>query len=177
MLFSKYVEHNVTWIWPYIILHRLNIICWVMLIKFLKFNKQIVNTFAKEIIGNKGEFITLSNIWDFLASHYSQANSEYFQTSKLEHFAKIVKKWKSFTIFAKTSFLDVWEIPHYASKLASKVKGASFLNQFKYQMGMVEKFKKCDFILKLKLAELNQNNIQSNQIDQMLCENFILPWK
>ena len=40
---------------------------------------------------------------------------------------------------------------------------------------MVEKFKKCDFILKLKLAELNQNNIQNNQIDQMLCENFILP--
>ena len=73
-------------------------------------------------------------------------------------------------------FLDVWEGSDYASELASEVKDVSFLNQFEYQMGLVEKFKNCDFILKLKLAEINQNKIQSNQISHMLCENFILPW-
>ena len=37
--------------------------------------------------------------------------------------------------------------------------------------------KNSDFILESKMAQLNQNKIQNNQIDQMECENFILPWK
>ena len=35
------------------------------------------------------------------------------------------------------------------------------------------RLKNGDFILESKIAEL----IQNNQIDQMHCENFILPWK
>ena len=53
--------------------------------------------------------------------------------SKMELFAKIVKNEKPFTIFAKTSILDVWQGSEYASELASKVKAVSVLNQFKYQ--------------------------------------------
>ena len=33
-----------------------------------------------------------------------------------------------------------------------------------------------DFILESKMAELNQNKTENNQIDQMQCENFIFPW-
>ena len=51
----------------------------------------------------------------------------------MELFAKIVKNEKPFTIFAKTSILDVWQDPKYASEFASKVKDISFLNHFKYQ--------------------------------------------
>ena len=32
--------------------------------------------------------------------------------------------------------------------------------------------KNCDFILESKMAELNQNKIQSSQIDQMQCGNL-----
>ena len=46
----------------------------------------------------------------------------------MELFAKIVKNEKPFTIFAKTSNLDVWEGSEYASKLASKVKDVINLN-------------------------------------------------
>ena len=51
----------------------------------------------------------------------------------MDLFAKIVKSEKPFTIFAKTSILDVWQGSEYASELASKVKDVSVLNQFKYQ--------------------------------------------
>ena len=51
----------------------------------------------------------------------------------MELFAKIVKNQKPFTIFAKTTILDVWQGSEYASELAFKVKDALFLNQFKYQ--------------------------------------------
>ena len=51
----------------------------------------------------------------------------------MELFAKIVKNEKPFTIFVKTSILDVWQGSEYASELASKVKDVSFLNQFEYQ--------------------------------------------
>ena len=51
----------------------------------------------------------------------------------MELFAKIVKNEKPFTIFVKSSILDVWQDYEYASELASKVKDVSFLNQFKYQ--------------------------------------------
>ena len=50
----------------------------------------------------------------------------------MEFFMKIVKNGKPFTIFVKTSILDVWQGSEYASELASKVKDVSFLNQFKY---------------------------------------------
>ena len=33
-----------------------------------------------------------------------------------------------------------------------------------------------DFILESKMAEVNQNKTENNQIDQMQCENFIFPW-
>ena len=62
-----------------------------------------------------------------------QGNSESCQASKLEHFTKIVKNEKPFTIFVKTSILDVWQGSEYASELASKVTDVSFLKQFEYQ--------------------------------------------
>ena len=52
----------------------------------------------------------------------------------MEIFAKIIKKEKTFTIFAETSILDVWQSSEYASELTSKVKDVSFFHQFKYQM-------------------------------------------
>ena len=40
------------------------------------------------------------------------------------------------------------------------------------------RLKKRDFILESKMAELNQNkNSKKKQIDQIQCENFILPSK
>ena len=47
--------------------------------------------------------------------------------------AKIVNNEKLFTIFAKTSILDVCQGSEHGSELASKVKDISFLNQFKFQ--------------------------------------------
>ena len=46
---------------------------------------------------------------------------------------KINFKIPPFTIFVKTSILDVWQDSEYASELASKVKDVPFLNQFEYQ--------------------------------------------
>ena len=40
-----------------------------------------------------------------------------------------------------------------------------------------QRLKNSDFILESTMAKLNQNKIQNNQINQMQCENFILPWK
>ena len=61
----------------------------------IKFNKQVANSFAKIINGYKGEFKTLSNIWDRVfptkSLLASEANSESCQTSQMELFAKIVK--------------------------------------------------------------------------------------
>ena len=51
----------------------------------------------------------------------------------MELFVSIVKKEKPYTIFVKTSILDVWQGSEYASDLASKVPDVSFLNQFEYQ--------------------------------------------
>ena len=45
----------------------------------------------------------------------------------------MIKKEKSFTIFVKTSILDVTQGSEYASELASKVMNISFLNQFECQ--------------------------------------------
>ena len=58
----------------------------------------------------------------------SEANSESCQTSNMELFAKIAKNKKPFTIFVKTSILNVWKGSEYAYELSSKVKDVSFLN-------------------------------------------------
>ena len=52
-------------------------------------------------------------------------DSKSCQTSKMELFVKIVKKEKPFTIFVKTSILDIWQGSEYASELASKVADVS----------------------------------------------------
>ena len=79
----------------------------------------------------------MSNIWDRAFSAKSQlaleAKSEFYQTSKMELFAKIAKNQKPFTICEKTSILDVWQGSEYDAELASKVKDVSILNQFEYQ--------------------------------------------
>ena len=54
------------------------------------------------------------------------------KTARLER-DKINFKIPPFTIFVKTSILDVWQGSEYASELASKVTDVSFLNQFEYQ--------------------------------------------
>ena len=50
----------------------------------------------------------------------------------MELFAKIVKNEKPFTIFVKTSILDVRQVSECASEFAFKVTDVSFLNQFEY---------------------------------------------
>ena len=64
-------------------------------VMLIKFSKQIAKSFAKIINDYKGEFKALSNIWDGAFSTkpllVSSANSESYQTSKMELFAKIVK--------------------------------------------------------------------------------------
>ena len=42
----------------------------------------------------------------------------------------------------------------------------------------VHRLKSSNFIIESKMAELNQKKkIQNSQINQIQCENFILPWK
>ena len=50
---------------------------------------------------------------------------------------------------------------------------------FEYYMKNLANFHRLensDFILDSKMAEI-KIKIQNKQIDEMLCENFILPWK
>ena len=68
--------------------------------------------FLQVAAGFRGEVRILSNIKDGAFCKHSQ---------------------EPFTIFVKTSFLDVWQGSEYASELASKVTDVSFLNQFEYQ--------------------------------------------
>ena len=56
----------------------------------------------------------------------SEANTGSCHTSKMELFAKIVRNEKPFTIFGRTSILDIEQGSEYASELASKVKDVSF---------------------------------------------------
>ena len=51
----------------------------------------------------------------------SEANSDSYETSIMELFAKIEIE-KLFTIFLKNSILDVWQGSEYTSALAFKVK-------------------------------------------------------
>ena len=64
-------------------------------VMLIKLSKQIANSFVKIINGYKGEFTTMSSIWDGAFSKKqllaSEANSECCQISKIELFAKIVK--------------------------------------------------------------------------------------
>ena len=46
---------------------------------------------------------------------FLEAYSEACQTSKMELFAKTINGWKSLTIFAKISILDVWQGSEYTS--------------------------------------------------------------
>ena len=43
-----------------------------------------------------------------------------------------------------------------------------------FSLSNFHKLKNSDFILESEMTEIQ---IQNNQINQMLCENFILPWK
>ena len=77
----------------------------------IKFSKQIANNFSKIINGYKDEFKTLSNICDgaFTTIRYwlqrqTQNIAKHLRRSFLQ---KIVKNKKPFTIFGKTSNLDV----------------------------------------------------------------------
>ena len=60
-------------------------------------------------------------------------NMEQKMDTKMELFVEMVKNWKPFTTFAKTTILDVWKGSEYDSELASKVEDVSFLNLFEYQ--------------------------------------------
>ena len=64
-------------------------------------------------------------------------------------------------------------------KIDAKLKG-KLTCAFKNDMKNLTNFhmvKNSDFILQTKMEELNQIKIKNNQIDQMQCEHFILPWK
>ena len=52
----------------------------------------------------------------------SEVNSEFYQNSKMELLAKIVRSEKPFTIFPKTFILDIWQGAKCASELASKLR-------------------------------------------------------
>ena len=121
---SKYVKHKVTWIWPCTIV--LFDTWWNM---FIKFSKQIGNSFARII-----QYPVKHLRWLFFRKSLlaSEANSGSCQTYKIELFAKIVKN-KKLTIFAKTSILGVWQGSEYASEQTFKVKNVLFLYKFKYQ--------------------------------------------
>ena len=87
-----------------------------------------MNTFAK-IVATKANWKLCQNLrWSFFRKLLlaSETNSEFCQTSKVEFFAKIVKNQKPFTIFVKTSTLDISEGSEYAFELAFKVKDVPF---------------------------------------------------
>ena len=74
----------------------------------IKFSKQIGNSFVKIIqisVQNPVKHLRWSFLHKLLLA--AEANSESCQTSMMELFAKIVKNEKPFTIFVKSSILDV----------------------------------------------------------------------
>ena len=65
-----------------------------------------------------------------------------------------------------------------ALKFDAKCKGklsCTFKNDMK-NFANFHRLENSDFILDSKMAEI-KIKIQNKQIDEMLCENFILPWK
>ena len=107
-------------------------IWWNILIKF---SKKIAKSLAKIIHTKVNQDPTKHLSWSFFRKSFLglRGNSESFQTSKMEPFAKILKNEKPLTIFVKTSILDVEQGSEYASELASIVTNVSFLEQFEYQ--------------------------------------------
>ena len=102
----------------------------------IKFSKQIAKTVENDWWQQRQIQNPVKHLrWGFFQKSLLdlEANSESCQTSKMDLFAKIIKSWNLFTIFAKTSNLDVWQGAEYASELASKVKDVLFLNQSEYQ--------------------------------------------
>ena len=66
-----------------------------------------------------------------------------------------------------------------STKIDAKFEGkltCAFKNDMK-NLANFHRLKNSDFILGSKMAELNQNKNSKNEIDQMQCKNFILPWK
>ena len=58
-----------------------------------------------------------------------EAYSEHSQTSKMEHFPKIVNSWKPLIIMAKSSILDVWQGSEYASgEISDYIRIARYLD-------------------------------------------------
>ena len=57
---------------------------------------------------------------------YSKAYSELSQASEMKLFEKVVNRWKSFTIFSKSSILCVWLGSAYASGIAVLFKCRNF---------------------------------------------------
>ena len=85
----------------------------------IKFSKQIGKKIMQRWIQDPAKHLRQSFYRKSLLA--SEANSKSCQTFMMELFVKIVKMEKSFTIFVKTSILDAWQVPEYASELASKV--------------------------------------------------------
>ena len=102
---------------------------------FIKFSKQIGNSSAKIINTKVNSKPSQASEMELFPQVVTSFRGElkilpYIQDGA---FSKNSQKWKAFTFFAKTSILDVWQGSEYVSKLASKVKDVSLLNQFKYQ--------------------------------------------
>ena len=110
------------WIWPFTILYLFDT-WWNMLIKF---SKQIRNSSAKIDTKVSSKPRQTSEMELFLQVA-SEATSESCQTFMMEIFVKIVKNEKPFTIFAKSSILDVWQGSEYTSEFVLKVKALLFL--------------------------------------------------
>ena len=66
-------------------------------------------------------------------------------------------------------------------KIDTKFEGkltCAFKNDMR-NLANFHRMKNSDFILKGKMAEVNQEKkkVQNNHIDQMQSKNFVLPWK
>ena len=124
---NKYVELKVTWIWLCTILYCL-MIWWN---KLTKFSKQIGNSLTKIInskVNSRPCQIFEMQLFPQVVTGFKGDIRIFCHTSKMELFPKIVKNKKPFTIYVKTSILDVWQGSEYASDLASKVTDVSFSN-------------------------------------------------
>ena len=66
-----------------------------------------------------------------------------------------------------------------STKIDAKFEGkltCAFKNDMK-NLANFHRLKNSDFILRSKMAQLNQNKNSKNEIDQMQCKNLFLPWK
>ena len=58
-------------------------------------------------------FKTMKTLLNIRNIDVSEAHSEPYQISKTTLFAEIVNGWKPFTIFVKSSILDIWLVHEY----------------------------------------------------------------